>query len=174
MRLIRFAGALLLLSQSACQGEVPGQEVSIDVDQAVESECNAGEPQPSLQEGKFSRDEKNAATESFQIDRNTRLVIEHFGCAHFAERYIFSFSGSDAGKHDMSFRLKRTADILRNLPSTELSKAQHATMADAIQVHTVEGSDVEYIPLSEMESMEISSRDIEGGFVVEVLYQVVL
>jgi hypothetical protein len=55
-----------------------------------ESDCVRGEPTPVLKNSTFKRLTRFTAIETYTLNKNIKLTIEHFGCAHFSESYHFN------------------------------------------------------------------------------------
>lgn len=143
-----------------------------------ESDCVRGEPEPVLRNSRFESLTRLTATEEYPVNQEISLTIEHFGCAHFGERYHFKVKRKNNKIDDWRAWMNFAADRLEALPLRKDTEAQIKSMVETLRAQTKSAKAYVYnteISMSEAENLSFDVKNT-GSDAVEIIlvYQFIL
>lgn len=149
-----------------------------DSGNSEESDCVRGEPEPVFKNSTFKRMSQFTAIEEYRLNENIYLTVNHFGCAHFSERYTFKVKANIISKNDWRSWMNFAADQLSALPVQEITAMQINTIVSALRDRVKNSAPYDYtsqISISEEEFLffEVKSPN-KDFFEIIILYQFIL
>jgi hypothetical protein len=145
-----------------------------------ESDCVRGEPKPVLKNSAFKPLTRSTAVEAYTLNKDIKLTIRHFGCAHFSESYHFLINKKKNSKTENDWRswMNFAADQLDLLPVEDIVKPQIQVMASTLRDQARNTRSYVYnseIAISETEILSFDVKPADGNSTeIIVLYQFIL
>lgn len=144
----------------------------------VEPECTRGAPEQLVKGSHFQMFGTHEASELVALDETTQIVIRHYGCEHYAQKFTFLVANAAQPATDIVHWRERGAQLLSTLGQASHDAGQLTAMAEAIggaDRSTQADRYGEPISQSEMETLTLHAVDLPDGVVaLTVLYVVAL
>lgn len=173
-----FVVGLVLAAASVMIDALPATSQG-DAGRPSRTGCARGEPAPLLVSAAgrstpvFVRNGDGEGLETFQVDRETKLAIRHFGCAHFALEFTF-VTRTGPSKSPTAWPA-RSARWLRDLPVTSTQRGFVDHIARQLDDAAARG----YAPGASLQVSETATLTMHvhrgaSGTRVVILYDVAL